>query len=157
MCLVFYLNAFDPKTGYELRTRNPPILIKAFKAALNIENNRKDSRKISRRDEVKILQNPKAHQNKQPREDDKLDKVWNVVKDLSCKVARNEKGISYKKSNYHRNERLRLHDMPYKKNWKYGRPLDSDQKHNSNKDTPDRLKRHGAKWWRILHGVFLVT
>lgn len=98
VCLVFYLNAFDTKIGYELRTRNPHVLTEAFKDSLNIENNIKASRKIGRRDEVKILQNPKAQQNKQPKEDDKLDKVWDAMKYFSYKLARNEKGISYKKS-----------------------------------------------------------
>lgn len=46
MSLAFYLKAFDPKFGYELRTREPKTLMDAFKATISIENNRRATGKI---------------------------------------------------------------------------------------------------------------
>lgn len=59
LSLAFYLKAFDLKFGYDLGSREPETLRDAFKAAIRIENNRRATGKIGKREEVKILQNPK--------------------------------------------------------------------------------------------------
>lgn len=41
MCIELYMNAFDPKMGYELRMKNPNDLNEACRLALKIENIRK--------------------------------------------------------------------------------------------------------------------
>lgn len=65
------MKAFDPKFGYELRSREPMALRDAFKGALSFGNNRKVAAKNGMRDEVQILQNQKGHQGKKLNEEDK--------------------------------------------------------------------------------------
>lgn len=63
ICLVNYCNAFDPKISYIQRDKNPQNLREEFKMVVHIENNRRASRKVGRRDDIKILKNPKKEDN----------------------------------------------------------------------------------------------
>lgn len=56
-----------------------------------------------------MLGSPKEHHNKEPKEEDKMDK------------SRNEKGLSHDRPNYQRHDRSRLHDMLYNTTWKEGK------------------------------------
>jgi len=119
MCIVLYINAFDANTTYGLRDKGPHSLRDAFKVATNIKNNRKASGKTNRRDDVKILQNPNKPQNTQgstSAPEDKIDKLANVVKDLSYRLARSEKGIGTDRQAYQRQEKrpslLTCHIIP---------------------------------------------
>ena len=56
--LTTYFNAFDSKMAYQLRDKEPKNLRDAFKFSINIENNRKASGKLGRRDDPKLF-NPK--------------------------------------------------------------------------------------------------
>ena len=67
VCVTTYFNAFDRKLAYLLRDKDPKTLREAYKAAINIENNRKASGKLGRRDDPKLF-NPK---NNNKRESDK--------------------------------------------------------------------------------------
>lgn len=58
--LVVYYNAYDSKMCYLLRDKNPLSLREAYKMAVNIENNRKASRKVGRRDDPKSSKNSKV-------------------------------------------------------------------------------------------------
>ena len=51
--LTTYFNAFDRKMAYELRDKVPRTLRYAYKVVVNIENNRKTSGKLHRRDDPK--------------------------------------------------------------------------------------------------------
>lgn len=128
VCLVSYYNDFDSKMGYHLRDKNPQTLRDAYKVSLHIEINRKASGKIGRREDVKILKNPRGHQNeKSTAQEDKMDKMMSVIKDLSYKVARNYKGLSHDKPNYQRQERIpKLSDHPYNKNWHNGKHVQNN-------------------------------
>ena len=53
--LTAYFNAFDSKMSYELRDKAPRTLRDAYKVAMNIENNRKASGKLGRRDDSKKI------------------------------------------------------------------------------------------------------
>ena len=53
--LTTYFNAFDSKMAYELRDKAPWTLRDAYKVAVNIENNRKTSSKLGRRDDPKLF------------------------------------------------------------------------------------------------------
>lgn len=125
--LMFYINSFDPKTRYELRIINPPILIEAYKDAIIIESNRKAFGKIVRRDDARLY-NPKT-QNKQPKEEDKMNKVINNLKDITHKVKKNDR------PQFQTNDRPRLQDMLYRTNWKDGKLVDEK------KETLDPLKK----------------
>ncbi|HEX4849980.1 MAG TPA: hypothetical protein VFV08_04190, partial [Puia sp.] len=149
MCIILYINAFDAKTAYGLRDKGPATLRDAFRIAVNIENNRKASGKTNRRDDVKILQNPNKPQNTQgstSAPEDKIDKLANVVKDLSYRLARSEKGMGPDRQVYQRQEkRPSLHDMPYNTNWHDGKPIfprnNTNQRAQHVKETPDPLKK----------------
>ena len=67
VCITTYFNAFDSKMAYLLRDKDPQALRDAYKVAINIENNRRTSRKLGRRDDPKLF-NPK---NNNKRESDK--------------------------------------------------------------------------------------
>ncbi|GLJ49502.1 hypothetical protein SUGI_1048960 [Cryptomeria japonica] len=102
--ILYYINAYDSKTNYELRTRNPRDLRDVMKDAIVIENNRKATGKVGKREDARLY-NPKAP--KANKDEDKLDKVLNALKDLSVRVNKIEK------QQYYRPKRPRLHDMPY--------------------------------------------
>lgn len=54
MILMFYIDSFDPKTWYELRTKNCPNLVEAYKDAIIIKSNKKASSDIGRRYDVRL-------------------------------------------------------------------------------------------------------
>ena len=56
--LTTYFNAFDSKMAYELRDKDPKTLRDSYKIVVNIENNRKESSKLGRRDDPNLF-NPK--------------------------------------------------------------------------------------------------
>ena len=58
VCITTYFNAFDSKMAYILRDKDPKTLRDAFKIAINIENNRRASGKLGRRDDPKLF-NPR--------------------------------------------------------------------------------------------------
>ena len=58
--LTTYFNAFDNKMAYQLRDKDPKKFRYAFKIVVNIEDNRKSSSKIGRRDDPKLF-NPKKN------------------------------------------------------------------------------------------------
>lgn len=101
--ILYYMNAFDSKTNYKLRTKNHTTLQGVMKDAITIENNRKAAGTMGRREDARLF-NPKAP--KQANDDDKLDKVLNVLKDLSVKMNKIEK------QQFYHHDRPKLHDMP---------------------------------------------
>lgn len=56
--LTTYFNVFDSKMAYTLREKDPRMLRDAYKMIVNIENNRRTSSKLGRRDNPKLF-NPK--------------------------------------------------------------------------------------------------
>ena len=77
--LTTHFNSFDSKMAYILRDKNPKTLRDAFKTAINIENNRKASSKLGRRDDPKLF-NPKNNKkdgdksmNNKKNEEDKME------------------------------------------------------------------------------------
>lgn len=119
--ILYYINAYDSETNYELRTRNPKDLQDVMKVAIIIENNRKVAGKVGKREDTRLY-NPKAP--KANKDEDKLDKVLNALKYISVRVNKTEK------QQYYRPERPRLHDMPYNTTWKDGKPVDRNHKDN---------------------------
>ena len=58
VCLITYLNAFDGKTTYQLRDKDPRTLRDAFQMAINVENNLSISgRSESKRDDPRLFGN----------------------------------------------------------------------------------------------------
>lgn len=101
--LVTYCNAFDAKMSYHLRDKEPQNLREAFKAALNIERNRRESSKVRRRDEVNILKNPKHDKgstNKGSCIEEKFEKVLNSMKDVNNRLDKHEKGLGNDKPHF---------------------------------------------------------
>lgn len=98
--ILYYINAFDSKRNYELKTKNPTTLQEVMKAAITIENNRKVVGRVGKRDDARIF-NPRAP--KKTEEEEKMNKVLSYLKKMN-KIG--------KQQFYHR-DRPRLHDMPY--------------------------------------------
>jgi len=119
----FYLSAFDSKTHYEIRSQRPS-LPQAFKIAMRIENDRKATGIINKSDD------PKLYNPKDPKKDESKE-IMNMLKEIKVKQNRNER------LSFHRNDRVKLQDMPYNTNWKNGKP----ERPNYAKDTPDPLKK----------------
>ena len=63
VCPTTYFNAFDRNMAYQLRDKDPKTLRDAYKIVVNIENNRKASGNIGRRDDPKLF-NPKTNNRK---------------------------------------------------------------------------------------------
>ena len=55
VCLTTYFNSFDRKMVYILKDKDPITLRDGFKTTINIENNRKASGKLGRRDDPKLF------------------------------------------------------------------------------------------------------
>ena len=58
VCITTYFNAIDSKMAYILRDKDPKTLRDTFKIAVNIENNRRASSKLGKRDDPKLF-NPR--------------------------------------------------------------------------------------------------
>lgn len=61
--LTTYFNAFDSKMAYHLRDQDSKTLRDAYKMTVNIENNRKESSNLGRKDDPKFF-NPKKKKKK---------------------------------------------------------------------------------------------
>ncbi|KAH9322507.1 hypothetical protein KI387_017146, partial [Taxus chinensis] len=92
-CLIKYVNAFDKKVAYYLRDKNPTNLRQAFTMALQIENNIKAIGKPLKRDGVKMINPEKPQASKGIDLEDVVKTLAGVVKEISYKLARSEKGI----------------------------------------------------------------
>lgn len=75
--ILYYINAFDSKTNYKLRTKNPTTLQEVMKATITIENNRKVASRVGKREDTRLF-NPRAP--KQTKDEDKLGKVLNALR-----------------------------------------------------------------------------
>ena len=74
---------------YILREKDPKTLRDAFKIVVNIENNRKASRKLGKRDHPKLF-NPRNNKREgdksatnKKNEEDKMDQVLGLLKNLN--------------------------------------------------------------------------
>lgn len=81
VCITTYFNAFDRKMAYILRVKDPKTLRDAFKIVVNIENNRRASSKLGKRDDPKLF-NPRSNKREgdkpvvnKKNEEDKMDQV----------------------------------------------------------------------------------
>lgn len=74
----------------------------AFKLAINIESNRKASSQMYKRDEGRLWKETRPHTVKPTKEDDKVDKLANVVKDLSTIFDKGGKSFQDNKPPYQR-------------------------------------------------------
>lgn len=82
-----------------------------------MQSNRKASRKVGRRTDVRLWQESKQQPNKVTKEEDKIEKLVISMKDLTTKVSKNDK------PHYNWQDRPpRLHDMSYNTTWKDGKP-----------------------------------
>lgn len=94
--MVTYCNAFDAKMSYHLGDKNPYNLNHYFNISLNIEINMRASRKVGRRDDVKILKkfkHDKGSIDKGLSIEDKLEKVLSLLTLVNKKLDKHEKGL----------------------------------------------------------------
>ena len=121
VCLTTYFNAFDSKTAYTLRDKDPKTLRDAFKIAVNIANNRRASRKLGRGDDPKLF-NPWGSKKEGDKlgtttkpEEDKMDQVLNLVKNLKPIVNNVTKPNTGEKPQFNNNfnRQTRLQSNPY--------------------------------------------
>ena len=131
VCITTYFNAFENKMAYILRDKDPKTLRDAFKIAVNIENNRRASGKLAKRDDPTLF-NPghnkrdgnKPATNKKS-EEDKMDQVIGLLKNLNPQGLnnRNENNINDRSqyaNNFNWQNQLKF--FPYNRNWKDGQP-----------------------------------
>ena len=120
VCITTYFNAFDSKMVYILRDKDPKTLRDAFKIDVNIENNRRTSRKLGRRDDPNIfnLRNNKRDGDKlatnKRNEEDKIDQVIGLLKNINPQGLKNINKFSRQKW---------LQNFSYNTNWKDGQPI----------------------------------
>ena len=89
VCFTTYFNAFDNKMVDILRDKDPETLRDAFKIVVNIENNRRASGKLGKRDDPKLF-NPRNNKRdgdkpiaNKKNEEDKIDQVIGLLKNLN--------------------------------------------------------------------------
>ena len=81
VCITTYFNAFDIKMAYIFRDKDPKTLKEAFQIAVNIENNRRASGKLGKRDDPNLFNHRrKKREGNKPivskkNEEDKMDQV----------------------------------------------------------------------------------
>lgn len=92
-CLIKYTDAFDKKASYYLRNKNPTIIRQDFTMVLKTENNIKAFGKPLKRDGVKLINHEKPQASKGADLEEVLNTLARVVKEISYKLARAEKGI----------------------------------------------------------------
>lgn len=85
--IFFYQSAFESKTHYEIRSHRPSTLQESFKVVIRIENDRKVASKFGKRDESRLFDPKYPKQNK---DEDKIDKLLSMIKDLHRKYNINE-------------------------------------------------------------------
>ena len=90
VCLITYLNAFDGKTAYQLRDKEPRTLRDAFRMAINVENNLRISGRLeSKRDDPRLFGNKgnRREDHKiaggKKQESSEISQVLNAIKNLS--------------------------------------------------------------------------
>ncbi|KAH9294785.1 hypothetical protein KI387_038373, partial [Taxus chinensis] len=91
-CLIKYSDAFDKKDAYYLRDKNPTTLRQAFTMALQIENNIKVIGKPPKREGIKLI-NLEKPQSSNSMDLEEVVKTSARVKEISDKLAREDKGI----------------------------------------------------------------
>lgn len=69
------------------------------------------------------------------------------MKDISYRLARQEKGLANDKPNFQKNERPpRLQYHPYNTNWYNGKPIQNNQKNTQSKVPPDPLHKNSMNF-----------
>jgi uncharacterized FlaG/YvyC family protein len=116
----FYMSAFDSKTNYEIRSHKPQSLAHALKIAMMIENDRRAAGIITKREDNRLF-NPKEP--KQQKDEDKFDKLMNMVKNLQVNSSRDNFRYGQNNRMPYKSDKYRLQDMPYKTEWKDGKPV----------------------------------
>ncbi|XP_059070565.1 uncharacterized protein LOC131860203 [Cryptomeria japonica] len=102
----------------------------AFKTTNTIENNRKVTGRICKRDDPKLY-NPRTTKK------DEFGQIMDMLKDMKGKQNHNEKLPPYRSNKPISHNRPRLHGMPYNTKWKDGKPVNA----NLSKETLDPLKK----------------
>ncbi|XP_059064738.1 uncharacterized protein LOC131856819 [Cryptomeria japonica] len=120
----------ESKNHYDILSHKPTTLQQAFKIATTIENNRKATGRIGKRDDPKLY-NPRATKK------DEFSHIIDMLKDIKGNKNHNEKLPPYRSNKPISYNRPRLHDMPYNTNWKVINPVNA----NLNKETLDPLKK----------------
>ncbi|KAH9308429.1 hypothetical protein KI387_036340, partial [Taxus chinensis] len=88
--------------AYYLRGKNPRTLREAFTMALQIENNIKAVGKPPTREGVKLINPERPHSNKVVDLEEVVKTLAGVVKEISYKLARAEKGIGQSSQGQHK-------------------------------------------------------
>lgn len=121
----------------------------AYKMAINIENNRKASGKLGRRDDPKLF-NPRGNrrQGEKPTvakklDDNKMDQVLNLLKNMNPPTNHANKQSTSEKFqfNTHYNKNNRIQNFPYTTQWKDGKPVVPPAKNTGEKSTADPLQK----------------
>ena len=115
--LIISLNAFDRKMTYVQRDKDPRTLRDDFKIDANIENNKRASNNLGRRDDQKLF-NPRGNEKERNMpittmkcKEEKMDQVVNLLNNLNPPMNHEDKTNS------------RLQNYPYIKQLKDCKPI----------------------------------
>ena len=153
VCLITYLNAFDGKTAYQLRDKDPRTLREPFRMAINVENNQRIMGRLeSKRDDPRLFggKGNKREDHKisggKKQESSEMSQVLNAIKSLSFPQVKTDRNPTDNRTPYQSNfnRQNRLQNFPYNTTWKDGQPSVPPPKNNTNKVTPDPLSKHSV-------------
>ena len=146
--LTTYFNAFDSKMAYELRDKAPITLRDAYKIAVNIENNRKASGKLGRRDDPKLFNSKNNNRKDVDRtpvgnktDEPKIAQVLDLLKKMNPTTFNAHKpniGEKAPVNNSNFNRPPKMQNYPYTTQWKDGKPVNQTQS-TKDKSTIDPL------------------
>lgn len=134
--------------AYILRDNNPRTLRDALRIAVTIENNRKASGLLGRRDDPKLF-NPNSNEKEEVKpiknknlEEDKMDQMLNLLKNMNPPTRNANKEITIDKSYFNNFSRQnRMQNCPYTTHWKDGKPIVPSEKNTSEENTHDPLQK----------------
>ena len=147
VCLTTYFNAFDSKMAYVLRDKESKTLRDAYTMAINIENNRRATGNLGKRDDPKLFNSRGKRDNEKPVlgkkfEDDQMGQVLSLLKQLNSLAPLASKPNTQERAPYNNNfnRQPRMQNYPYNTQWKDGKPIPNPIEENISKGTPNPLQ-----------------
>ena len=136
-CVATYNNAFDAKMSYLLRDKDLQTIRDAFRMPINIESNIKALGNFDKRYDQRLF-NPRsnkgpADKNTKEKEEDKLDKVLNALKDLKPSAPHPTDRGYQNRGQHNIAIGSKLFNHPYTIEWNNGKPIPrkpKEEQHN---------------------------
>lgn len=116
--------------------------------AINIENNRRISGKLGRRDyykpQVSNIKEPRKPDTK-PKEEDSLKQILKAIKDLKPGESRNNRVVENDRASFNNFNKLpRMLNYPYNTQWNDGKPILPERRDKPSDKTPNPLHKNSV-------------